>query len=285
MHVLTIIRMYLGLSQASLAQKAGITQPDLSEMETIDPYGGIEKYRRVAECLGIPMEPIVKNNIGAIPASFFEKHSPAPYLDDAKEPKMQIGREGEEYIFAREKARLEESMPIHAQLVLPLFKMKGQRIGCDILSYDDNGWPIFIEVKTTCASGNAFSMTRNELESAKKLTEAGERYIITYINNWRKKNFQVRDIPYEEFEAGYDVEAQRFACAPKKAKKSVITGLAYFRKLRGLKERELAEVVGIGQHKWSLYETGEVVPSVRVLIQVSEVLDAAIDELMLEYPA
>ena len=283
MHVLTIIRMYLGLSQVALAKEAGITQPDLSEMEKMEPYGRIEKYCRVAKILGLPVEPILKNDISAIPASFFDTHPPRPYLADPKELKMKVGREGEEYIFSREKERLEKSMPTHARLVLPLYKMKAQRIGCDILSYDDVGKPVCIEVKTTCASGSVFSMTRNELETARKITEAGEQYVITFINNWRKKNFRVQDISYEEFKSRYDVEEQRFVCVPRREKRSTVTGLAYFRKLHGLKERELAEVIGIGQHKWSLYETGEVVPPVQVLLQISEVLDATIDELMAEY--
>ena len=34
MNVIYVLRMYLGASQAKLAKMAGITQPDLSEMET-----------------------------------------------------------------------------------------------------------------------------------------------------------------------------------------------------------------------------------------------------------
>ena len=69
MHVLTIIRMYLGLSQIALAKEASITQPDLCEMETLPPYGRVDKYRRLASVLNLPLEPILKNDIGAIPLS------------------------------------------------------------------------------------------------------------------------------------------------------------------------------------------------------------------------
>lgn len=161
--------------------------------------------------------------------------------------------------------------------------MKAQRIGCDILSYDENGQPVCLEVKTSCESGSTFVMTRRELEMAQKLTGMGERYIITCITNWRKPSRQVREIPYEDFLSAYDVAAHRFTCVPKRDRRETITGLAYYRKLRGLKVRELAEAVGVGQHKWSLYETGEPLPPVTVLLRVSEVLDASIDQLLDSY--
>ncbi|MBP3493243.1 MAG: helix-turn-helix domain-containing protein [Oscillospiraceae bacterium] len=285
MHVLTIIRMYLGLSQIALAKAAGVTQPDLCEMETMAPYGRPDKYHRVAAVLGLPLEPILKNSISDIPLSFFDMHPPQPYLPCPTDRKMRIGREGEDFVFARERDRLKETLPIHAKLVLPLYKMKAQRIGCDILSYDEDGRPVCLEVKTTCEGGSTFSMTRNELETARKLTEAGEEYVITYITNWKKPTQRVRDISYAEFVSRYDVTAQRFSCAPSKEPGGSITGLAYFRKLRGLKEREIAEVVGIRQDKWSLYETGERVPPVQVLLKVSDALDATVDQLLDMYPA
>lgn len=283
MHVLTIIRMYLGLSQIALAQTAGITQPDLCEMETLLPYGRVDKYRRIAKALELPLEPILKNEIGAIPLSFFNKHPPQQYLPEPTDRKAVIGREGEDFIFAREQSRLQRTLPIHAKLVLPLYKMKAQRIGCDILSYDETGVPICLEVKTTCDGGNTFSMTRNELETAQKLTEAGEQYRIAYITNWRKPTHQVRDIPYKEFISHYDVTAQRFSCAPSKDPRGTVTGLAYFRKLRDLKEREIADAIGIRPYKWSLYETGERMPPVQVLLKVSETLDATVDQLLALY--
>lgn len=285
MHVLTIIRMYLGMSQVALAKEAGITQPDLCEMETLAPYGRVDKYRRLAAVLDLPLEPILKDDISAVPLSFFDKHPPQKYLPVPSKKQLLVGREGEDFIFAREQARLSKTLPVHAKLVLPLYKMKAQRIGCDIVSYDESGKPVCLEVKTTCERGNAFSMTRNELEVAQKLTDAGEQYIITCITNWRKSSRQVRDIPYEEFLSHYDVAAHRFTCVPKKETQESVTGLAWFRKQRGLKEREMAEALGIGPHKWSLYETGGKIPPVQILLRSSELLDATVDQLLDTYPA
>ncbi len=282
MHVLTIIRMYLGLSQVALAKAAGITQPDLCEMETLPPYGRVDKYRRIAKTLSLPLDPILKDDISTIPLSFFEKHPPHPYLPTPSGHKQQIGREGEDFIFVREQARLLEALPVHARLVLPLYKMKGQRIGYDILSFDENGKPIFLEVKTSCEGGSTFSMTRNELETAQKLTNTGEQYVITYITNWRKANRRVRDVPFGEFLSTYDVAAHRYSCSLKKEEVAV-TGLAHFRRLRALKEREVAETLDIPEYKWSLYETGTKTPPVQVLLRASELLDAPIDQLLARY--
>lgn len=106
MHVLTIIRMYLGLSQIALAKAAGVTQPDLCEMETMAPYGRPDKYHRVAAVLGLPLEPILKNSISDIPLSFFDTHPPQQYLPEPTDRKAVIGRAREHFIFTREQSRL-----------------------------------------------------------------------------------------------------------------------------------------------------------------------------------
>ena len=54
MHVLTVIRTYLGMSQVALSKAVGITQADLSEIETKEPYGKIDKYLRISKYLGVP---------------------------------------------------------------------------------------------------------------------------------------------------------------------------------------------------------------------------------------
>lgn len=284
MHVLTIIRMYLGMSQVTLAKEAGITQGDLCDMENKTPYGRVDKYRRLANALDLPLEPILKDDISSIPLSFFEKHPPQEYLPEPGDRSPKIGREGEDFIFAREKARLQKTLPVHAKLVLPLYKMKSQRNGWDILTYDESGKPVYLEVKTTCADGSVFSMTRKELETAHKLVDAGERYVITFITNWRKASQQVRDIPYEDFNQLYDVTVPCYTCVPKRDAQKPVTGFAHYRKQCGLTECEVAEAIGIRQHKWCLYETGNREPPVQVLLKTSELLDATVDQLLAEYP-
>ena len=284
MHVLTIIRMYLGMSQVTLAKEAGITHRDLCDMEKKKPFGRVDKYRRLASVLDLPLEPILKNDISSIPLSFFEKHPPQEYLPKPDDRSSQIGREGEDFIFAREKARLQKTLPVHAKLVLPLYKMKSQRNGWDILTYDESGRPVHLEVKTTCADGSVFSMTHKELETAQKLAAAGERYVITFITNWRKASQQVRDIPYEDFNQHYDVTVPRYTCVPKRDAQKPVTGFAHYRKQCGLTECEIAEAIGIRQHKWCLYETGNREAPVQVLLKASELMDVTVDQLLAEYP-
>lgn len=69
MHIIQVVRSYLGLSQQELAEKAGITQPDLCEMEIKEPYGRIDKYQRLSQYLGIPVHALVTNNCTQIPIS------------------------------------------------------------------------------------------------------------------------------------------------------------------------------------------------------------------------
>lgn len=283
MHVLTLIRMYLGISQISLAKDAHITQADLSEMESMEPYGRIEKYRRVATALGLPIDPILKNSISGIPISFFEEHPHQTYIPEPKSGVLQIGRWGEDFIFEREQKRLQKSLPVHAYLVLPLYKMKAQRVGYDILSFDDNGMPVYLEVKTSCESEGQFVMTKNELDIAQRFTDEGKQYKIVVINNWGKEEMLIQDIPFGEFLTNHNITSKRYVCAPKRSCNTHMTGLAYFRRLRGLKEREIAEALDISQYKWSLYETGDREPPVKLLLRLSELLDATVDELLGKY--
>lgn len=281
MHMLTIIRLYLGLSQSALAIAAGTSHADVWEIESKAPFGRLGRYRRVAKALGLNLESLIKNDINSIPLSFFEEHPPQPYLPEPKSKTSLFGRQGEDYIFAREQARLSEILPIHAKLVIPFYKLKGQQIGCDILSFDNDGNVLCLEVKTSAKVRNTISLTKNELDAAQKLTEKGGTYIITTINNWGTPEQTVEDVPYSDFQDTHDITPAVYHCSPKKG--STMTGFAYYRKLRGLREREIADALDIRQSKWSLYETGEREPPVQVVMRASEFLDATIDELLSTY--
>lgn len=70
MHIIQVVRNYLGLSQLELSKKAGLSQPDLCEMETKEPYGRIDKYQRLSNFLGIPIHALITNDCTQIPLSF-----------------------------------------------------------------------------------------------------------------------------------------------------------------------------------------------------------------------
>jgi len=283
MHVLTVIRTYLGLSQVALAKSAGITQADLSEIETKAPYGKISKYQRLSNHLGIPVEAIAKNDFTHIPESFFEKHPAPTYLPLPKSPELLLGRDGEEYIFRREQERLTESHPALSKLVLPYFKLKAPSPGYDILSFDDTGHPVFLEVKTSVYDTRCFRLTNHELDVAQKLSAAGERYSICYISNWGTEEQRVQDFVFAELNQTHRISPCYYMCKPHPKKKSSVTGLAYFRKMRGLLQAEVSEALGIPSYEWSLYETGRRTPLIKQYLRISEVLDATLDQLLAHY--
>lgn len=88
------------------------------------------------------------------------------YIENEKENKR-IGDLGELLVLQYEQERLKlfgvKKMPEHKS------KSEGDGLGYDILSYNEKGTEIFIEVKTTIhASNTPFFITRNELERSKR---------------------------------------------------------------------------------------------------------------------
>lgn len=80
-----------------------------------------------------------------------------------------IGDLGELWVVEREKQKLQRTnKPKLAKKVKHVAKEKGDGLGYDILSYDQDGNKIYIEVKTTKGNANStFYITRNELEKSR----------------------------------------------------------------------------------------------------------------------
>lgn len=88
------------------------------------------------------------------------------YIENEKE-KKRIGDLGELLVLQHEQEKLKSlginKVPDHVS------KSQGDGLGYDILSYDENGKEMFIEVKTTSSNVNTpFYITRNELEKSKQ---------------------------------------------------------------------------------------------------------------------
>lgn len=280
-HVITTLRAYLGLTQTGLGKAAGITQADVSEMENLPPYGRIDKYLRVSEYLGIPVEALAKNDYRAIPESFFRTHPAPQYSAVAGSSDQVLGRKGEEFILRREQERLADCWPALSKLVLPCFKMSGSP-GYDILSFDNNGQPFYLEVKTSLHASNCFRLTNNEMTTAQKAVEAGDRYQISYISNWGSKKQMVWDVNFSDLSETHRIVPNHYFCRPKVEVK-VMTGLARYRRLRSMRQEELAEALDIMPCNLSQFETGQRIPSIEFYMRASEVLDASMDELMEHY--
>lgn len=285
MHMITALRAYLGMSQTTLAKAVGITQPDLSEIETLEPYGRIDKYLRLSQYLGIGVDAIIKNDFTQIPLSFFDAHQAPEYTPVPKDPEFLLGRQGEEFILRRQRERLQPRFPALARLVLPHYKMKGPSPGYDILSFDDEGKPIFLEVKTSAGHNGNFRLTSHELQAAKKLTEAGERYLLCCISDWGTAEQTVQEIPFADIEQTHRIVPAFYFCKPfSRNQTAPLSGLAYHRQLRGLRQTELAKALGLPSSELSLYETAQRRPSVPVYQQISACLDVSIDDLLRTYP-
>jgi transcriptional regulator with XRE-family HTH domain len=284
MHLLTITRAYLGLSQTALAKAAGITQADLSEMENKEPYGQISKYRRLSDYLAIPVDTILRNDYRTFPESFFAKHPAPQYLPAPKSPEQLLGRQGEEFILRRERERVGKNYPALAKLILPYFKMRDISPGYDILTFDDKAEPYYLEVKTSLHDSGGFRLTNHELDVAGKLTAADEQYVICYISKWGTSEQIEQDITFSELQKSHRILPCYYFCKPTpKPKAEKISGLAYYRRLRGLRQADVSQALGIPQCDWSLYETGQRKPSVGIYLKAGELLDTTVDQLLEKY--
>lgn len=280
MNIITILRDYLGITQQELAKQANITQCDLCEMETKEPYGQIMKYQRVAKVLGVPVHALVTNNCTLVPESFFETHQHAEYLETTD----RLGREGEECAWHMEQEKLGGIFPVLARLVIPYYKLRRYSPGYDILSFDEHGKPIFIEVKTTTyGEDKDFRMTVHEHTVANKLTAKGERYYIYRYTNWGKKEQKLHVIPFQAMLDGARITPGQFTCSMTD-RETQVCGIAYFRRLRGMTQEEMASQLGILQQHLCRYEKTERKCSIPMYRKMADLLEVTIDELLETYP-
>lgn len=110
-------------------------------------------------------------------------HIGTNHIENDKE-KARIGALGELLILQYEQERL-KSLGVNKE---PEHKSKseGDGLGYDILSYDEKGKEIFIEVKTTSSGANTpFYITRNELEKSK---QANDKYFLYRLYDFDESN-------------------------------------------------------------------------------------------------
>ena len=282
MHIIQAVRLYLGFSQQELARNAGITQPDLCEMEIRAPYGRIDKYQRLSDYLDIPVHALVTDDCSLIPASFFDKYPPRPYAKISSGGALRLGRSGEDTVFELEKKRLEPINPSLAKLVLPFYKLR-HRPGYDILSFDESGKPIYIEVKTSLDDNPDFILTNQEYLTASKLTTSGETYQIYRFTNWGKPNQELTVHDFRELRESHDLSPATYTCSAT-PRAAVISGITYWREQRGMSKGELADCLGMKTPDLWRYENGKRRCPVGVYQKMAQVLEVSIDQLLQNYP-
>ena len=286
MHVVRVLRCYLGLSQSGVAQLAGLHSGDISEIETKDAFGWPSKFQRLSNALGISVEAIVKNDFTAISESFFDRWPEPEYIPVPAGEDHELGRAGEEYILKRERERLAKRWPALARLVLPLFKMRKKKRfpGYDILSFDDFGQPILLEVKTSRNDDKSFNLTRNEVESAEEYLKEGERVFVVSITGWGTNHQEVQDVSYEELVSEFCIQPVHYHCRRKvKREKTFVSGLALHRERQDMTQGEAAECLGINSYELSLYENRKRNPMIEIYKAASILYDTTIDELMMNF--
>ena len=279
MHVITVLRDYMGMTQMELAKQANITQCDLSEIETMEPYGSIAKYERLSKVLGVPVDTLVRNDYTAVPASFFETHEHAEYLEKT----TRVGRDGEEFVFRMEQERLHERFDTLHQMVIPYFKLRRTSPGYDILSFDDEGKPIYIEVKTTPKGDEqTFRLTVHEHDVAQKLTKKGERYFIYRHVNWGNPEHHLHIIPFGDMVRGARITPSQYICTMTD-RIMEISGIAFHRRAKGITQEELAAQLGLAQQHLCRWENGVRHCRVTTYRQLSDLLEVPIDDLLATY--
>lgn len=97
-------------------------------------------------------------------------------FDVVNQQNAKIGFLGEELVMAHERQKLKAYPDLQAQ-VEQVSQTKGDGLGYDVKSFDLNGHPIFIEVKTTTANRQTpFYISRRELEFSKTHTKQYRLY-------------------------------------------------------------------------------------------------------------
>lgn len=109
------------------------------------------------------------------------------YIEQAKEFKRR-GDLGEQFIFQQEREKVKKYKLPSSKKVTWVSRDKGDGLGFDILSYDENGNEMYIEVKTTIGDEKtSFFISANELEKSKLYAD---KYYLYRVYNFDMKSAQ-----------------------------------------------------------------------------------------------
>lgn len=283
MHIIRILRDHLGLTQTQLAQRSGISYTDLYRMEKEDPFGKITKYQQLAESLKTTIQSLVMNDPKSVPLSFFDQPRSIEFTESSTVKRLHIGREGEETVLEMERSRLRNTSQALSELVLPYYKMKGTYPGFDILSFNEDGSPIYIEVKTTEQDDTvSFELTKNEYDAAKKITENGSTYLIYHFSYWGTSNQKLDIYNFTDMLLEGRISPAKYICNIR-PKPETMCGIVYYREKMEMSQIELANMTGISAPNLCKYEQGRTI-SVSACKKLSHFFNVTIDDLLKEYP-
>lgn len=215
--------------------------------------------------------------------SFFDQDSAIKYSIAPQSSKALLGREGEEYVFQMEKKKLHETSSVLSKLVLPYYKMKGSYPGFDILSFDTDGAPVCIEVKTSTQDDHiGFYLTPNEYDAAEKIVSKGYSYLIYHFSFWNSPKQQLDIYDFRQMLVEKRITPTKYTCSVSERPTS-ITGIVHYRELMGITQCELAERTGIPATSLCKYEQGQNI-SVEACAKLTNFFKVPIDDLLRIYP-
>ena len=171
------LRSFKGLSMEAVAKKLGISYLTLFNVE----HGGntrLDSLRKLADLYHVTLDCLARNDFAAAAAQLY---SPAIHggrvkslLREKQKRYDEIGDCGERLVVEHERARLADTpfaLAVNGNVSEDL------TAGFDVLSFDEYGKPIYIEVKTTVGGEDTpFYMSRCEIEFARSCRENGENY-------------------------------------------------------------------------------------------------------------
>ena len=124
-------------------------------------------------CIAIANQIILKEKAGV------------DYIEEEKKRK-EIGDLGEQFIYDQESEKVKQYKLPKSKQVKWVARDIGDGLGFDILSYDENGNEMYIEVKTTLGEEDtSFFVSANELEKSK---QCGDNYYLYRVYEFDKKN-------------------------------------------------------------------------------------------------
>ena len=169
-----------------------------------------------------------------------------------------------------------------AQLVVPKYKIRGSR-GYDIISFKEDGTPVFIEVKTGEVGNNSPQLTGCEFQTAEKLTNLGYEYWIYHCSEWGTKNQNFEKHLFRTLRDENRIEPVRYICDFRPSKVTE-NGILHFRKQMGISQTVAANMLEIPASCLCKYGTGESQCPVTAYEKMSNLYQVSIDDLLRDYP-
>jgi len=201
------LRNTRGMSIEELSVETGIKWLPIFHLE----HGlgvDLDTIKKLAVYFGVTLDCLARNDLAS---AAMQLHSPIErknHLKDLLRKKEQIceeiGDRGEKLIIKREREKLSGTpfaMAVNGNI------SDDVTAGFDVLSFDDHGCPIYIEVKTTNGDRNTpFYLSRCEISFLRKCLEANRCYQLHRIYNLTDDGtYDLQIITAEELLREYDI--------------------------------------------------------------------------------